>query len=691
MNNKKSVYSLSVLLLIALVATYSNHFYNSFHFDDMHTVVNNISIRSLRNIPLFFEDAATFSSLPSNQVYRPVVVTSLALDYYLGKGLHPFYFHLSMFVLFIVQGLFMYMLYSKVFQQPGKHTGKSIVALCAVAWYMLHPANAETINYISARSDTLSTLFGLISMVLFIYSAFCRKWLLYLIPLTIAVLAKPIAIFFVLLLMVYIYLFEDASAGLVPGKEKTPSSQTRAVVKKTWPALLFALLLMIFTKAMTPPTFTPGGAPFFNYVITQPYVILHYFTTFLLPISLSADTDWKPLSSVTDPSFFIGTIFIAVLLYLAAATAKNRKTRPISFGILWFLITLLPTSLFPLAEVMNDHRIFFPYVGLTMSICWSIFLALEKIKKSFSSEETFYRTVLVVIIIVLTGYAYGTYARNIVWKTDESLWHDVTQKSPKNGRGLMNYGLALMAKTNYAGAEKYFSAAMQLTPNYSYLYTNMGILKMATGKINEAEPDFKKAIALNPDNPTCYFFYAKFLNSLKRYDEAVQNLTKTLELASNYLDARHLLASIYYERNQFDKLRALAEQTLLIAPDDRQTAYYLMAMQSGKTRLDVTKEEADRNKTPESLLNLSLEYYNAGKYAESIAAAQEALMLRPDYDLAFTNICAAYNELGQWDKAIEAGENAVKLNPNNQLAQNNLNAAKEHRRSGRRPLGRKGP
>jgi tetratricopeptide (TPR) repeat protein len=70
-------------------------------------------------------------------------------------------------------------------------------------------------------------------------------------------------------------------------------------------------------------------------------------------------------------------------------------------------------------------------------------------------------------------------------------------------------------------------------------------------------------------------------------------------------------------------------------------------------------------------------YYQAGEYERSIEAAQEALKLRPNYDLAYNNICAAYNELEQWDRAIEAGEKAVKINPNSQIARNNLAWAKQ--------------
>src|SRR3954463_6886011 len=89
------------LFLMALVLAYANHFHNSFHFDDAHTIETNAAIRELRNIPLFFRDATTFSSLPSNQSYRPLVSTLLAIDYKLAGGLSPFWFHLSIFALFV--------------------------------------------------------------------------------------------------------------------------------------------------------------------------------------------------------------------------------------------------------------------------------------------------------------------------------------------------------------------------------------------------------------------------------------------------------------------------------------------------------------------------------------------------------------------------------------------------------------
>lgn len=104
------------LLSIILLTAYANHFHNSFHFDDAHTIVNNAAIRELRNIPLFFRDATTFSALPSNQSYRPLVSTLLAIDYKVGGGLDPFWFHLSIFALFVALTLLLAFVIYRVLQ-----------------------------------------------------------------------------------------------------------------------------------------------------------------------------------------------------------------------------------------------------------------------------------------------------------------------------------------------------------------------------------------------------------------------------------------------------------------------------------------------------------------------------------------------------------------------------------------------
>jgi tetratricopeptide (TPR) repeat protein len=94
-----------------------------------------------------------------------------------------------------------------------------------------------------------------------------------------------------------------------------------------------------------------------------------------------------------------------------------------------------------------------------------------------------------------------------------------------------------------------------------------------------------------------------------------------------------------------------------------------------KSNLDKAVEAVAKQKTFENYLTLSLRYYEAGQYEKCIEASQESLKLKPDYALAYNNICAANNMLSKYDEGIQACLHALKIDPNFQLAQNNLNWA----------------
>ena len=196
------------LLLITLLIAYANHFHNSFHFDDAHTIVNNASIRELRNIPLFFRDATTFSSLPSNQSYRPLVSTLLAIDYRLG-GLQLFWFHASIFALFVVLTVLLAFVINRLLDDERISAGNRWIALAAAAWYGVHPANADTVNYLIASSEVISTLGVIASFALYFAFPRLRRSRLYIVPAAIAILAKPTAAIFAVLFAIYRLLFPD--------------------------------------------------------------------------------------------------------------------------------------------------------------------------------------------------------------------------------------------------------------------------------------------------------------------------------------------------------------------------------------------------------------------------------------------------------------------------------------------------
>jgi hypothetical protein len=93
--------------------------------------------------------------------------------------------------------------------------------------------------------------------------------------------------------------------------------------------------------------------------------------------------------------------------------------------------------------------------------------------------------------------------------------------------------------------------------------------------------------------------------------------------------------------------------------------------------------QAPSSLSAEQLLRVSLSLYQAGRFSESIAAAQAALRINPNFAVAYNNIAAAHAALRQWDEAIVAAQQALRLQPDFTLARNNLNWALEQKRLGR--------
>lgn len=645
-------------VLLAVVAVYSNHFQNSFHFDDSHTVVDNPYIRSLHNLPSFFTDASTFSILPANRTYRPLVSASLAVDYALGHGYHPFWFHLSTFIVFLLQLIAMAALFISILDsvrpEPQEKNANRTVAIVATAWYGLHPAMAETVNYIIQRGDIFCTIGVVAALAIFARWPRLRMTGLYLVPFAFAMLSKPPAAVFPLLLFLYVAMFE---------REGKASYRQAAIL--TLPSLILCALLVALQSAMTPKSFTPSTLSAYSYCITQPFVLMRYFGSLFLPLHLNVDTDLQPFATFSANAF-LGFLFLALLLIAAWITARRRVTRPVCYGLLWFLIASLPTSVYRLSEVENDHRMYLPFVGLVLAVVWAGFLAVNNVAPG-KHRTAVWRAASIAVVLLLALYGYGAHLRNRVWRTDESLWLDDVIKCPHNGRGLMNYGLTQMAKGAYPAALDYYQRALVYTPNYKILEINLGVVYGAMNQAAQAEQHFIRAIALAPTDDQAHYFYGRWLYQSGRVEDAIRQLNIAVQLNPARLEANHALAAAYLAIGDAASARATAAAALRLAPEDT-TAAAILA--------HPIVQDANY------WINASLYQYRSGNYLACIASANRALKLKPDSELAYNNLGAAYAALRQWDLAIESEHAALRINPGFELSKNNL-ALYEQQKSGK--------
>jgi tetratricopeptide (TPR) repeat protein len=226
-----------------------------------------------------------------------------------------------------------------------------------------------------------------------------------------------------------------------------------------------------------------------------------------------------------------------------------------------------------------------------------------------------------------------------VWRTEESLWLDATIKSPQNGRGLMNYGVIQMGKRNYQVADEYFQRALIFTPQYAYLHVNLGVLKAAQGQPREAERYFRAALRDDANNPVSYTYFARWLKSRGRTEEALVLAERALHLSPADADARALATDL-------EKIQS-AETPNVASPG-----------------------------TPEGWLALAVSQCEGHRYEDCIRSSEHALELRPAYAEAFNSICAAEIALGNYGSAADACEHALAIDAGYAPARKNLAMAK---------------
>ncbi|MGD0868521.1 MAG: tetratricopeptide repeat protein [Bryobacteraceae bacterium] len=566
---------LCLLLLAAVLAAYSNHFHNDFHFDDSPAIQHNPAIRDPRMIPRFFVDPKLFSAKPEQRMYRPVTTASLALDYWLGDGLNLFFFHLSTFLWYAVQLVLMFLFFGRIMDHADPHPSNVWTALAAVAVFGLHPASAETVNYIIQRADLYNALGCVASLWLFIRYPSQRKFGWYLLPALAAMLAKPPALIFPLLLLAYALLFEqDGALTVFPWVEHR--KKWGGAIRSALPALAVAGAVACLLLCMRVGTWGNRVASPFLYRITQPWVALHYFKAFFLPTELNVDPGWHYLAGPFSPQALEGYLFSLGLLGVAIIASRTRCAKPVAFGILWFFVTLLPTSLMPLPDVANDHRMFFAFVGLTLAVCWSLRMALFRVTDRLTAKPlwTYGAVSVVAALLVLAGLA--TRERNRVWFTEESLWRDATLKNPRNARAWINYGIVFLKEGDYEAAVSLFERGAAVDPTWPICEANLVRVYVKLNRDEVAERHLQRLVDLEPTIPDPYIAYGDWLRREGRLAQSGRPLERAARLYPRSPELRPILLQYYMERDAADRIAALkaldANQDLILSPWELDTA-----------------------------------------------------------------------------------------------------------------------
>jgi len=545
---KKLNTRLVIIFLVAITAlVYANSLKNNFVWDDYLVIVDNGFVKSWENFPAIFSKSylTSIEELKSGNItgsgettYRPIVTISYFLDYQLWK-LNPFGYHLTNLLLHLANVILLYFLICLLVKNE-------YIAFLASLFFALHPVNTEAVSVISFRKDLLVFLFSASSLILFIKqsSLYGKKKFFYSISsislFLLALFSKEMAIMLpaIFLLYEYFFVFNQGFAKLFRHALSRYQGYILAIIfyLAVWVSLKNSVVDLIAEYPY------PGGN-FYTNLLTMSRVVGIYIAWLIFPINIHATLP------ESDPVFTLYSIFnlqaafsvFLIILLLVVALVMRKKSKEISFAILWFFIALFPVSnIFPISSIIAGRYLYVPMVGFSIALAVLLFW-LYNLKSPLFSRNLLHKFVKDTVIILAIFYSIFTVIRNLAWKNNLVLRKELVEYYPGN-------------------PDAHLDLASQLKK---------------VGLRDQAINEYRIAIRLNPNYPKTYNSLAVFLAEGRRYEEAANLLKKAIDIDKKYLCAYNNLAVTYAEMNKLDEARVIWLKALEIDPSYKQAAYNL--------------------------------------------------------------------------------------------------------------------
>jgi TolB-like protein/Flp pilus assembly protein TadD len=184
-------------------------------------------------------------------------------------------------------------------------------------------------------------------------------------------------------------------------------------------------------------------------------------------------------------------------------------------------------------------------------------------------------------------------------------------------------GVHFFHERNLAAAERGFLRALEFNPGYPIAHQWYAILLSELGRDSEALSHAREAVALDPLSGTMHQALGLVHYYGRRYDDAVSELRKALDLSSRLPLPRAVLAKALFQQGEYDEVVKLGEST----PEPR-TADLVAITGLAYQRLSQTARADEvllqlRRRKPLPLVQLAYWYAMNGRPDEAFEALKQ--------------------------------------------------------------------
>ncbi len=501
------------------------------------------------------------------------------------------------------------------------------VPFAATLLWLASPLQTESVTYLHQRMTSLAALFLLASLFSYILGRLAES------P------GRARAAFFASALCAALALGSKESAAVLPVVVVFYEWTFFQGLQTSWLGrskkyLLLALLLLVVVSVLylrgawswlewmhAQMPYSPGER-----LLTQSRVVVIGLSLLLLPhpSRLNVDHELALSTSLFDPPTTLPAIGLLVMLVGLAIYCARRRWRFAFFGLLWLLGTqLIESSVIPV-EMIAEHRLYLPSVGM-------LFLLLEA---ASIRRRRVSRWACVPVAGVALLFGAWTLERNQVWRDGTSLWTDAVAKSPLKVRPRNNLALALATTGETAKAEQQLRQVLRLQPLHPEARFNLGRLLLGEGEIDKAIYNLSVAVEQKESLFAAQHMLGLALLRTGELDDARSRLARALALKPESADT-------HFEMGNVLRLQGKLEQAL---------PHYLFALERSPKQVRRHYEVADQ---------LSTE----GRVAEAIRLYEAILRVEPENAVVHSRLALDLVQLGRLEEARRHCDRALGLDP----------------------------
>ena len=467
-------------------------------WDDDYLVSSNPFIKS----PLLIFEIFRHSLFPDSfsAHYRPVQNISYCIDYFFWKG-DPLGYHISNLFWHVGSAVLLYFLVSRLLANlEARRTGSELNAedrfrrsvlsaaafLIALLW-VVHPVHSAAVDYISGRADSLACFFA------------CGGWLLYLharqairpvlraflysgaaLSALFALTSRESGCTWLMVFVLHLFVFE-----------RSIKLRGRLIVLTACIAILGAYIGLRHLPGTQSAGSGFGGSSAPVRVVLMLRALGDYGRLLLWPANLHMERSveapeatlgnegWRHAIGMEYLSI-LGVLFGAVLL---VGVLRKGRAQPIrALGATWFIAAFLPTSnIIELNATVAEHWLYLPSIGF---LIFAAGCAME-------FRPVGRRLAVALACIAVVGLSLRSVVRSGDWVNSETFYRHSLGAGAAKPRMALNLGLILIAKGDYNKAEPLLRRVVAIYPDYPIAVNALAHALFRAGKLDEANHFFQ--------------------------------------------------------------------------------------------------------------------------------------------------------------------------------------------------------